>query len=134
MTEAETRTILKTLQNAYPSRYRNMAKADAAELVRQWSALEPFDDVKAAVNNWLLSQRFHPTVADIRGIMTPSDGGDDMRSAFISTLRFRISQLKRQIKPAAKLEPEAERQQSVAAQRELNDIYAKYGHFLEDKT
>lgn len=116
MTDAETKTVLRTLQNAYPQRYRKMPKTDADELVRQWSALEPFPEVKAAVDNWVSSQRFHPTVADIRSIMSGSTGGDLMREAFKSMLRFRLRQMEQLEKP-----PE-----------EITAFKNRYAEFLED--
>lgn len=116
MTEAETKTILRTLQNAYPQRYRKMAKPDADEMVRQWSALEPFEAVKEAVDNWISSQRFHPAVADIRSIMTQYIGEDPMRSAFKSMLRFRLQQMEQLEKP-----PE-----------EITAFKNRYAEFLED--
>lgn len=131
MTEAETKTILRTLQNAYPQRYRKMAKPDADEMVRQWSALEPFEAVKEAVDNWISSQRFHPAVADIRSIMSGSTGGELMREAFKSMLRFRITQLKAQIKPPEKPETEAERQRSAEAQQKLTALCERYKDILE---
>lgn len=134
MTDAETKTVLRTLQNAYPQRYRKMPKADADELVRQWSALDPFPEVKATVDNWISSQRFHPTVADIRAIMSGPSDGESMRTAFKSMLRFRISQLKAQIKPPEKLETEAERQRSAKAQQKLTALYERYKDLLEGGT
>lgn len=116
MTETETRSILRTLQNAYPHRYRDMSKSDAEETVRQWSALEPFAAVKSAVDNWVSSQRFHPTIADIRGIMTQYIGEDPMRSAFKSMLRLRLCQMEQLEKP-----PE-----------EIAAFKTRYAEFLED--
>lgn len=116
MTETETRSILRTLQNAYPHRYRDMSKSDAEETVRQWSALDPFAAVKTAVDNWVSSQRFHPTIADIRAIMTQCIGEDPMRTAFKSMVRFRLRQMEQLEKP-----PE-----------EIAAFKNRYAEFLED--
>lgn len=134
MTDAETRNILRALQVAYPARYRGMSNADAQTMVEQWKPLEPFSAVKAAVEEWVFAHRFHPTVADIRAIMSGPSDGESMRTAFKSMLRFRISQLKAQIKPPEKLETEAERQRSAKAQQKLTALYERYKDLLEGGT
>lgn len=134
MTDIETKTVLRALQNAYPHRYRKMPKTDADELVRQWSALDPFPEVKAAVDNWISSQRFHPTVADIRAIMSGPNDSECIRDAFKHMLRFRIAQLKAQIKPPEKLETETERQRSAEAQQKLTALCERHKDLLEGGT
>lgn len=113
MTEAETKTILRTLQNAYPQRYRKMAKPDADEMVRQWAALAPYDAVKAAVDNWIASQRFHPTISDIRAGM---ETGQPTLEDFRRTLRFYLSML-----------------QESGNQEKIDEVKARYQNILEQE-
>lgn len=134
MTDTETRSILRALQTAYPHRYRNMTKGEADELVRQWSKLEPYRLVKQAVDKAVASMQFHPRIPEIKAIMDEVEEQDDMRAAFKSVLRFRISQLKAQIKPPEKLETEAERQRSAEAQQKLTALCERYKDILEGGT
>lgn len=134
MTDTETRSILRALQTAYPHRYRNMTKGEADELVRQWSNLEPYRLVKQAVDKAVATMQFHPRIPEIKVIMDEVEEQDDMRTAFKSMLRFRISQLKAQIKPPDKLETEIERQQAAEAQKEITEIKERYKDILEGGT
>lgn len=134
MTETETRSILRTLQNAYPHRYRDMSKSDAEETVRQWSQLEPYEKVKQAVNKAIANMQYHPTISEIREIMTESDDPYDMLNGFRSVLRFRIAQLQDEIKDLGKSKSETDRQQAEEARQELDEIRAKYRHILEGQS
>lgn len=113
MTDAETRGILRSLQNAYPSRYRDMAKSDAEETLRQWAALEPYDAVKAAVDRWIASERFHPTISDIRAGM---ETGQPTLEDFRRTLRFYLSML-----------------QESGNQEKIDEVKARYQNILEQE-
>lgn len=134
MTDTETRSVLHTLQSAYPYRYRNMPKLDADDMVRQWSQLEPYEKVKQAVNKAIANMRYHPTISEIREIMTESDDPHDMLNGFRSVLRFRISQLQDEIKNLGKSKSETDREQAEEARQELDEIRAKYGHILEGQS
>lgn len=131
MTDTETRSVLRTLQSAYPYRYRNMSKRDADDMVRQWSQLEPYEKVKQAVNKAIANMRYHPTISEIREIMTESDDPYDMLNGFRSVLRFRISQLQNIIMKLGKSESETDGNRVDKARQELDEIHAKYGHILE---
>lgn len=134
MTDTETRSVLRTLQSAYPYRYRNMSKRDADDMVRQWSQLEPYEKVKQAVNKAIANMRYHPTISEIREIMTESDDPYDMLNGFRSVLRFRIAQLQDEIKDLGKSKSETDRQQAEEARQELDEIRAKYRHILEGQS
>lgn len=134
MTDTETRSVLRTLQSAYPYRYRNMSKRDADDMVRQWSQLEPYEKVKQAVNKAIANMQYHPTISEIREIMTESDDPYDMLNGFRSVLRFRISQLQDEIKDLGKSKSETDRQQAEEARQELDEIRAKYRHILEGQS
>lgn len=134
MTETETRSVLRTLQSAYPYRYRNMSKRDADDMVRQWSQLEPYEKVKQAVNKAIANMRYHPTISEIREIMTESDDPYDMLNGFRSVLRFRIAQLQDEIKGLGKSKSETDRKQAEEARQELDEIRAKYRHILEGQS
>lgn len=136
MTRDETRQIMRMLQAAYPSRYRGLSKADVEKLLDQWTLPEPFIMVKSAVQAAINTMKFHPSIAEIKTLMNvaPIVEVDDMRAAFKSMLRFRISQLKAQIKPPEKLETEAERQRSAEAQQKLTALYERYKDLLEGGT
>lgn len=131
MTDTETRSVLRILQSAYPYRYRNMPKRDADEMVRQWSQLDPYERVKQAVDKAIANMRYHPTISEIREIMTESDDPYDMLNSFRSMLRFRISQLQDIIMNLGQSESETDGKRVEKARQKLDEIYAKYGHILE---
>lgn len=112
-----------------------MPKDEADEMVRQWSQLDPYESVKRAVDKAVATMHYHPRIPEIKAIMEKEQGegsGQPTLEDFKSMLRFRVSQLRSQIKPPKKLETETDKQRSDEAQQKLDALYERYGHLLED--
>lgn len=76
MTREDSIQVLSLLKVAYPRFYQGMTKGDAESAITLWTSMlsdHRFEAIKLAVQKYIASSKFPPTIADIRESLIPDN-------------------------------------------------------------